>query len=87
VVLGDDQPQAVGQALVGEPDAGAVIDCGELEDLLPEDRRWLEESRAALAAELGRRPFVATCVGFVFELGRMLVGRPEIRTAATWSPP
>ena len=60
----------------------ACNDCGELDDLLPEDRHWLEESRAALAAELGSGPFVQTCSGFVAELGRMLVGQPDIRTAA-----
>lgn len=54
---------------------------GEVEDLLPEDRRWLEDARAAMTAELGPDPFVETCMGFVAELGRMLVGRPEIRTA------
>lgn len=59
----------------------ACQDCGELEDLLPEDRRWLEESRAAIAAEMGTDAFVDTCSGFVAELGRMLVRRPEIRTA------
>jgi DNA-binding transcriptional ArsR family regulator len=60
----------------------ACHDCGELDDLLPEDRRWLEESRAALAAEMGSGTFVQTCSGFVAELGRMLVGHPEIRNAA-----
>jgi DNA-binding transcriptional ArsR family regulator len=59
----------------------ACNDCGEFEDLLPEDRRWLEDSRAALAAQVGQDPFVETCSGFVSELGRMLIGRPEIRTA------
>jgi len=59
----------------------ACLECGELADLLPEDRRWLEESRAALATEMGSETFVRTCTGFVAELGRMLIGRPEIRTA------
>ncbi len=54
---------------------------GEVDDLLPEDRRWLEDSRAALAATLGTDPFVESCMCFLSELGRMLVGRPEIRTA------
>ena len=60
----------------------ACNDCGELEDLLPEDRGWLTESRAGMAAQLGPDAFVETCMGFVAELGRMLVGRPEIRTAS-----
>ena len=59
----------------------ACNDCGELDDLLPGDRRWLEESRANTAAEVGSDVFVQTCSGFVAELGRMLVGRPGIRTA------
>jgi DNA-binding transcriptional ArsR family regulator len=59
----------------------ACSDCGELEDLLPDDRHWLEESRANTAAQVGSDVFVRTCSGFVAELGRMLVGRPEIRTA------
>jgi len=56
-------------------------DCGELEDLLPEDRSWLENSRAELAAEMGTGDLTQACTGFVAELGRMLVGRPEISTA------
>ena len=59
----------------------ACTDCGELEDLLAEDRRWLEESRAALKAQIGEDLWVDACTGFVSEIGRMLVGRPEIRTA------
>ena len=59
----------------------ACTDCGELEDLLAEDRRWLEESRAALKAAVGEDLCVDACTGFVPEIGRMLVGRPEIRTA------
>ena len=62
--------------------ASACIDCGELEDLLPEDRHWLEESRLALIAHLGSDTFIQTCAGFVADLGRMLVGHPEIRSAA-----
>ncbi len=56
-------------------------DCGELEDLLPEDRRWLEESRAALFAETGSNDFARTCSGFLTELSRVLIGHPEVRTA------
>ena len=54
----------------------ACNDCGEFDDLLPDDRRWLEESRANTAAQVGSDIFVQTCSGFVAELGRMLVGRP-----------
>jgi DNA-binding transcriptional ArsR family regulator len=60
----------------------ACNECGELEDLLPEDRHWLEESRLALAESMGSEPFVATCAGFIADLGRMLVRHPEIVTAA-----
>lgn len=59
----------------------ACNDCGELEDLLPEDRVWLEDSRSAMAAQLGTGTSIQTCTGFVAELSRVLVGRPEIRTA------
>jgi DNA-binding transcriptional ArsR family regulator len=59
----------------------ACSDCGELEDLLPDDRRWLEAARIDTAAEVGSDAFVQTCTGFVAELGRMLVGRPQVLTA------
>lgn len=59
----------------------ACNDCGELDDLLADDRGWLQESRAALAAEVGTGSFVDACTGFVAELGRMLVERPELLTA------
>jgi DNA-binding transcriptional ArsR family regulator len=59
----------------------ACNQCGELEDLLPEDRRWLEESRAALKAQVGDDVGIDACSGFVSEIARMLVGRPEIQTA------
>lgn len=59
----------------------ACSECGELDDLLAEDRRWLEESRAALKAEVGDDECIHACGGFVPEIGRMLVGRPEIRSA------
>lgn len=59
----------------------ACSECGELEDLLAEDRRWLEESRAALKSETGDDECVGACSGFIPEIGRMLVSRPEIRTA------
>jgi DNA-binding transcriptional ArsR family regulator len=60
----------------------ACSDCGELDDLLPDDRRWLEESRAAMATELGEGASIQACSNFVTELGRMLIGRPEIQTAS-----
>ncbi len=59
----------------------ACSDCGELQDLLPEDRSWVERSRAELAAQLGSGLPVTACLGFVTEIGRLLVGRTEIRTA------
>lgn len=62
-----------------------VISCcnefGELDDLLPEDRRWLEQSRAALMAELGAGTVAETSLGLVSEIARLVVARPEIRTA------
>ena len=54
---------------------------GELDDILAEDRKWLEESRAAIEAEVDEDECGSACIGFVQEIGRMLVGRPEIRTA------
>jgi DNA-binding transcriptional ArsR family regulator len=59
----------------------ACTDCGELDDLLDEDRRWLVESREALKVEVGDDVGVSACAGFVSEIGRMLVGRAEIRSA------
>jgi DNA-binding transcriptional ArsR family regulator len=61
--------------------ASACDDCGEADELLAEDQRWLEESRAALKAEAAGDECVGACASFVLELNRMLVGRPEIRTA------
>lgn len=60
---------------------GGCADCGELEDLLPEDRGWLQEGRAAVQVEVGDTESGRACVGFVSEIGRMLVVRPEIQTA------
>ena len=53
-------------------------DCGEVEDLLPEDRTWLNEAREGLAAQIGPARSASACVGFISEVGRMLVLRPEI---------
>ncbi|MGD0249141.1 MAG: metalloregulator ArsR/SmtB family transcription factor [Candidatus Limnocylindrales bacterium] len=55
--------------------------CGELEDLLSEDRLWVEKSRAALYAELGLGDFARTCSGFLCEFSRLLVSHPDVRTA------
>ena len=59
----------------------ACNDCGELEDLLPEDRSWLEGARADLAKQLGSGSAANACMGFVSEIGRLLVSRPDIKTA------
>jgi DNA-binding transcriptional ArsR family regulator len=59
----------------------ACADCGELQDLLPEDRGWLQESRLAVLSEVGETESARACVGFVSEVGRLLVVRPEIKTA------
>lgn len=56
-------------------------ECGEAEDLLPEDRRWTEEARAAMAAEFADDPSAVTCFHFATELGRLIIGHPELRTA------
>ena len=53
---------------------------GELGDILAEDRKWLEESRA-IKAVVDEDECGSACLGFIQEIGRMLVGRPEIRTA------
>lgn len=56
-------------------------DCGELEDLLPEDRTWIKGAREALTAQIGPSKSASACVGFVSEIGRLLVLRPEIKNA------
>ena len=56
-------------------------DCGELEDLLPEDRGWLKDCREAVASEIGQTESSRACIGFVSEIGRLMVVRPEIETA------
>jgi DNA-binding transcriptional ArsR family regulator len=61
--------------------SSACNECGELEDLLAEDRRWLEESRAALKIEVGEDECADACSGFIFEISRMLPSRPEIHSA------
>ena len=59
----------------------ACNDCGELEDLLPEDRTWVVEGRAAIAAEVGSGGSIDACSGFITELAHFVVVRPEIKTA------
>ncbi len=56
-------------------------ECTESAELLPEDRSWLEDSSAAVAAELGSMALARTCSGFLSEIGRALVTHPGIRTA------
>jgi DNA-binding transcriptional ArsR family regulator len=59
----------------------ACNDCGELDDILLEDRNWIVESRAAMAEQIGPDPSFQACTGFIAELGRILVGAPGIKTA------
>jgi len=59
----------------------ACSDCGELDDLLPEDRKWVEEHRNTLNAEAGDEPCAQAGMTFVSEAGRLLNARPDIRTA------
>jgi DNA-binding transcriptional ArsR family regulator len=57
----------------------SAAECGEADELLPEDRAWLAEGRAALSELVGSE--CATCSGFATELGRLFVQRPDIKTA------
>ena len=59
----------------------ACSDCGELDDLLPDDRRWLVESRKRFAAEMAGNACIEVCAGMVFEVSRMLVDRHDISLA------
>lgn len=59
----------------------ACGDCGELEELLPDDQHWLVESRKRFKAEMGSDAQVALCSGLVFEVSRMLVDRHDIMLA------
>jgi DNA-binding transcriptional ArsR family regulator len=59
----------------------SACSCGELDDLLPEDRIWIETSREALFAGLGLSDAARECSGFVMEVSRLLVSRPEVRSA------
>jgi DNA-binding transcriptional ArsR family regulator len=55
--------------------------CGDLTDLLPEDRTWITESRAQIRADLEPGSPAAGCLDIVTEVGRMLVLEPGVRTA------
>ncbi len=59
----------------------ACNDCGEAEDLLPEDRAWLAQGRLAIIEEIGGAGETRACVNFATEVGRLLVDRPDVRTA------
>jgi DNA-binding transcriptional ArsR family regulator len=61
--------------------SSACNDCGELDDLLAEDRGWLTENRAALKAEVGGGTAAAACADFVHALAPMVAVRPELKTA------
>lgn len=56
---------------------------GDAQELLPDDRRWLEQARAALPEDLRPLPdkSATTCVSFAEELDRLVFRHPEIRTA------
>ena len=55
---------------------------GELADVLPEDRVWLEKARAELKASLGANSPALSCIEFVSELARLAINDRSIRTAA-----
>jgi DNA-binding transcriptional ArsR family regulator len=57
----------------------ACYECGEPDELLPEDRTWMKDGRAALTELLG--PGCASCTAFGTELGRLFIRRPDIKTA------
>jgi biotin operon repressor len=59
----------------------ACPDCGEPEDILPDDRDWLARGREAVLQAVGGTPSAASCVGFVTELARLVVDRPDVTTA------
>jgi DNA-binding transcriptional ArsR family regulator len=59
----------------------ACNECGEAEDLLPEDRNWVSRSRPALLEIVGGTESARACIHVASELGRLLVARPEVKTA------
>jgi DNA-binding transcriptional ArsR family regulator len=61
---------------------GVCSGCGELADLLPEDREWIKKARADVTAELGEGSVAAECMDFVSELGRIAVDKPQLQKAA-----
>jgi DNA-binding transcriptional ArsR family regulator len=63
--------------------AAACEECGELDDLLPEDRRWLVDSRVDFKTlpSHGDWAGAGACAGLLLQAGAILVRRPEIRTA------
>jgi DNA-binding transcriptional ArsR family regulator len=58
----------------------SCADCGELADLLPEDREWVVRARAEVATR--PEPCDDTCGAITTELFRILIDRPQVRTAA-----
>ncbi len=60
----------------------ACASCGERDELLPDDRAWIERSQAALAPELGDATLESECLEFVSELGPFVVAHPELKSSA-----
>jgi DNA-binding transcriptional ArsR family regulator len=58
----------------------SCADCGELVDLLPEDREWVVRARAEVATR--PEPCDESCSAITTELFRILLDRPQVRTAA-----
>ena len=56
--------------------------CGEPDELLPEDRAWVERAQAAMIPELGANSLASECLEFVSELGPFVVAHPELKTPA-----
>jgi DNA-binding transcriptional ArsR family regulator len=61
--------------------AAACEVCGELDDLLPEDRAWLTDAREALKALPNREKWAGVYSGLLLQAGTILVRDPEVRTA------
>jgi DNA-binding transcriptional ArsR family regulator len=60
----------------------ACASCGEREELLPEDRAWMDRSQAALLPELGAGSLASECLEFISELGPFVVAHTELKTPA-----
>jgi DNA-binding transcriptional ArsR family regulator len=56
--------------------------CGEPDELLPEDRAWLDRSQAAIVPEIGPDSIAAECREFVSELGPYVIAHPELKSPA-----